>query len=88
MISQLLKNKLKRCLGFLKKDSKKSSWTNDEFHKVFFKNAMNRLFFDRPTSALESFQDAVDKEIAKHHAAGRSVPRWQDGEVVHIWPDG
>jgi hypothetical protein len=38
--------------------------------------------------ALDAMQRAVSQAIAEHHRLGHPVAIWQDGRVVHLYPDG
>lgn len=47
-----------------------------------------RLPTDMADNLMKAVRAVAEKEIAKHHAAGRPICVWKNGKVVLVHPDG
>lgn len=60
----------------------------EKTHPQALKELREAMMSPHAKETLVSFQKAVDKVVASHHAAGRRVSAWRDGRIVFIAADG
>lgn len=60
----------------------------EKTHPEVLKNLREAMMPPWAKECTAAFQEAVNKAVQSHHAAGRSVPIWRDGRILFIAPDG